>query len=386
MAWRIEKAVVRGEIDNTAPGRTLGRIWLIHHVDPLELDLHGNCWRDLAGTILRFRNPHPDFSLSAPDLARPQSGRVGDMTASRKLRVYQTDSDSSSGTWQNHLSLEWFDAVNGRVLIETPLFELELSDRLWTLTQDEEAQQIQINLETMRQFMQVFLQREESSDLWTKENADEFAWEKRFRESDRLSDAFQELMEKYIDDAECQQKIAYAMGWSDALHPESDLADTATDIEWERELLIDEFAEEENQDDWRKVDWENSLGESEEEFYVHPLQQKAQDCASLAMECLGDKMDGPGAEGRLCSQLMLIAAKLAGTLNGMAGDEEQEPGFVLAMLKRCLYWQNDAISACAELLARCDDSDEEKMLLRIRQAIFDIREEITEMRREFKQN
>jgi hypothetical protein len=386
MAWRIEKAVVRGEIDNTIPGRTLGKIWLIHQSDPLELDLCGNCWRDLAGTVLSFRNPHPDLSLTAPDLARPQTGHVGDMTASRKLRVYQTGSDETTGTWLNHLSLEWFDAMNGRVLIETPHFELHLSDHLWTLDQEEESRQIQKNLEMMRQFMEVFLQRDENTDLWTKENADEFAWEKRFRESDRLSDAFQELMEKYMDDADCQEKISYAMGWSDTLRPETAMSDSSTDTEWERELLIDEFAEDDSPDDWQKTDWEQSWEGSEEDFFVHPLQQKAQDCASHAMEMLGDKMDAPGAEGRLCSQLMLIAAKLAGTLNGIQGDDEQEPGFVLAMLKRCLYWQNDAISACSELLTRCADPEEEKALLQIRQAIFDIREEITEMRREFKQN
>lgn len=386
MAWRIDQAVVRGEIDNTSPGQTLGRIWLIHQVEPLELKLEGDCWRDLAGTVLRFSNPTPDFSLAAPGLSNPQHGLVGDMTASRKLRVYHVDSDEPSSTWRNHLSLEWFDNVNGRVLIETPLFELELSERHWSMSTDEEDQQLRRNLEVMREFMRVFLQREENSDLWSEENADEFAWEKRFRESDRLSDAFQELMEKYVDDPDCQQKIAYAMGWSDSLAGENALEESATDVEWERELLLDELIEEDSADDWQSKDWEQAWDGEDEEFWVHPLQQKAQDCAALAMEHLGEKMDRPGAEGRLCSLLMMIAAKLAGTLNGSRGGDEQEPGFILAMLKRCLFWQNDAISACAELEARCDDPDERKLLQQIRQSIFEIREEITELRREFKQN
>jgi hypothetical protein len=386
MAWQIDQAIVRGEIDNTIPGQTLGRIWLIHQAAPLEMILQGDCWRDLAGTVLRFTNPAPEFSLAAPELSSPQRGLVGDMTASRKLRVYPADSDAASSTWRNHLSLEWFDNVNGRVLIETPLFELELSDRHWSMSPDEEEQQIRRNLEVMREFMQVFLQRDENSDLWSQENADEFAWEKRFRESDRLSDAFQELMEKYGDDADCQKKIAYAMGWSDTLTDENTLEESATDVDWEREMLLDELIEEENTDGWRAKEWDQAWDGEDDEFWVHPLQQKAQDCAAWAMEHLGEKMDRPGAEGRLCSLLMMIAAKLAGTLNGSRGGDEQEPGFVLAMLKRCLYWQNDAISACAELESRCDDPDEQKLLQQIRQSIFEIREQITELRREFKQN
>ena len=382
MTWRIEHAVIQGEIDNTIPGKTRGRIWLIHQSAPIELDLLGNCRRDLAGTTLRFRNPNPDYTLKSPDLSNPQTGSVGDMTASRKLQVYQSDSDTGPTCWKNHLSLEWFDHVNGRVFIESPLFSLEISEREWSLSQQDEEIQVRRNLESMRDFMQVFLQREENTDLWSQENADEFAWEKRFRESDRLSDAFQELLEKYLDDPNCQQKIAYAMGWSEQLGDRIDAEKSESDADWERELLMEEFSDMENLDTWQKPGWDSDDHES----ITHPLQQKAQDCACQAMELLGEKMDGQGPEARLCSLLMLIAAKLAGALHGIDDTEEHEPGFVLAMLKRCLYWQNDAISACSEILARCDDPEEERFLLQIRQSIFETREEITEMRREFKQN
>ncbi len=386
MSWRIDQAIVRGEIDNTCPGKTLGRIWLIHQTEPLEIVLQGDCWRDLAGTILRFQNPAPDFSLEAPDLSNPQIGFVGDMTASRKLRVYEADRIDESSTWRNHLSLEWFDNVNGRVLIETPLFELEISERDWSLSIAQEAKQQRANVETLREFMRVFLQREENSDLWSQENADEFAWEKRFRESDRLSEAFQELMEKYADDDDCQKKISYAMGWSDTLADSNGVEEPAADVDWERELLMDELIHEDGMNQWEAKDWDQGWDSADDEFWVHPLQQKAQDCATLAMENLGEKMDHPGAEGRLCSLLMMIAAKLAGTLNGIRGTDEQEAGFVLAMLKRCLYWQNDAISACAEIEAKNQDPEEQAILQQIRQSIFEIREEITELRREFKRN
>ena len=67
MAWRIDEAVIRGEIDNTVEGRTTGRIWLAGRDEPLILTLVGDCWRDLAGTRLRFENPCP---MAVPDCRR----------------------------------------------------------------------------------------------------------------------------------------------------------------------------------------------------------------------------------------------------------------------------------------------------------------------------
>ena len=48
MAWRIDKAVVRGELDNRVRGRVTGRIWFVERAEPVVLELQGNCWRDLA--------------------------------------------------------------------------------------------------------------------------------------------------------------------------------------------------------------------------------------------------------------------------------------------------------------------------------------------------
>jgi hypothetical protein len=386
MAWRIEQAVVRGLIDNVKPGRTVGRIWLVNQERPLELELEGNCWRDIAGTCLIFRNPQPDYSLVPPQISHPQVGVVGDMTASRKMRVFTPGSGTENATWQNHLSLEWFDSVNGRVLIETSQFELEFTQRHWQLTDSEEQEQIRRNLEVMRNFMKAFLQREENVDLWSKENADEFDWEKRLQESDRLSDAFQELMEKYGDDDRCHEKISYAIGWADSVEAENELGEPDPIMELESEYLRDELLDDDDTAEWQEDSWDE-LGEDDEfDPNAHPLQRKAQETASMAIALLADRMDRPGAESRLCSQLMMIAAKLAGTLNAGSEEFDPEPGFILAMLKRCLHWQNDAIAACVELIGRCQNSQEKHALEEIRDAIFDIRAQITELRREFKQN
>ena len=87
MAWRIDEAVVRGEIDNTVEGQTTGRIWLAGRDEPLTLELVGDCWRDLAGTRLAFQNPSPVPGEDSAEIETRQKGIIGDMTASRKARV-----------------------------------------------------------------------------------------------------------------------------------------------------------------------------------------------------------------------------------------------------------------------------------------------------------
>lgn len=82
MAWRIDEQVIRGEIDN----RVRGRLWLVGRKEPLELELAGDCWRDLAGRCLEFVNPGPK-NRASDTLTTDQKGVVGDITASRKVKV-----------------------------------------------------------------------------------------------------------------------------------------------------------------------------------------------------------------------------------------------------------------------------------------------------------
>jgi hypothetical protein len=379
MAWRIDNAVIRGEIDNTVPGRTNARIWLIHQDEPLLLNLEGDCWRDLAGSLLTFVNPNPDHDLGPPELANPQTGQVGDMTASRKCRVFTDTPDHRDFTWKNMLSLEWFDQVNGRVLIEAPGFEIFIHTGEWRQTEQQESAQKIANQNAMRDYIAAFIRRSEQGDVWTSENANEYQWEQRLRESDRLAEAFQEVLEKYGDDQNYQRKQAYAMGWdsmtgvpgiNDPLEFELDgvemgeLFEDDLDEEWDSELIDEEYGE----------------------YTVHPLQQKAHESANAALDFLGALMDTNDAASKLCTSLMQVASKLAGALNFSSEDFEQEPGYVLAILKRCLHWQNDAIAACQELMSKSNDMIAEQSLKKIRDSIFHVRDQITELRRELKQN
>ncbi len=376
VAWRIDEAVERGEIDNTVEGKTTGVLWILGREQPVVLDLTGDCWRDLAGTRLSFRNPVPKPQANM-DLFPLQQGVVGDMTASRKNKVPLVSDEEFAAMyaarqqipfcWKNTLYLEWFSEANGRVVIETCDFELELSERVWEMDDDAEEAQKLANMQAMRDFMNNLVRRIDPSDRTAdSEEEDEFQWEERLKESDRLADAYQEVLEKYLDDPDAERKEAFAMGWDGLLE--------ALAEEKEGKLPPEPvWTPDETEDD----DWDE-----EAEFRQHPLQEKAQDLVLRSVDLT--RAGGEHASAvTLNTALMQVAGKLAGALNG---DYERETGYVLAMLKRCLGWQNDALAACSELAAVADDPDHRRALEALKDAVFEIREEIVNLRKELKKN
>ena len=378
VAWRIDEAVVSGEIDNTVEGKTTGRLWLHGRQDPVMLDLTGDCWRDLAGTRLSFRNPEPKPQTNT-DLAPLQRGVVGDMTASRKNKVPLVSNEEFSAMyaarqeipfcWKNTLYLEWFSETNGRVVIETCDFELSLSERVWEMDDDSEEAQKLANMQAMRDFMNLLVRRIEPADrpVDTGEEEDEFQWEERLKESDRLADAYQEVLEKYLDDPDAERKEAFAMGWDGLLEALADESEAPQPVEtaW--------TPEEPSAEDWEEED---------ADMRQHPLQEKAQDLVIRGIDLTRAGEEHPSV-ALLNAALMQVAGKLAGALNG---DYERETGYVLAMLKRCLGWQNDALAACGELIRSTSDNDHGRALEALKDSIFEIREEIVNLRKELKEN
>ena len=397
MAWRIDEAVTHGEIDNTVEGRTTGRIWLAGRDEPLVLTLEGDCWRDLAGTRLRFKNPSPVAHTEANGLEAKQTGIVGDITASRKNKVSMVgdeelqrlyeDKAAIPFEWKNTLYLEWFSESNGRVLIESASYRLEISPQEWEMDVDAEEAQKLANLNTMRDFMaQVICRREPTpDDTRYPEELDEYEWEERLKESDRLTDAYQEVLEKYMEDEDSERKEAFVMGWDgllDALAERDESGFSGGEENFEDDDEPD-FGCEEDEDDadgFPEADEDFPFGEED----GHPLQERAQELALRAMDVVpGDK--GPGtAAYQLVSNLLQVSGKLAGALNDRGSGYEPETGYVLAVLKRCLNWLNEAVASCQELMAAEEDPDQLAALARIRSSAFEIRDGITELRRELK--
>ena len=89
MAWRIHDSVIRGEIDNRAKGTVRGKLWLDGLSGQATLELAGNACPDLAGCLLKFKNPARTFPLPQKPKFNPlQRGRIGNLSASQKVRVF----------------------------------------------------------------------------------------------------------------------------------------------------------------------------------------------------------------------------------------------------------------------------------------------------------
>ena len=159
--------VIRGEIDNTVRGSVTGTLWLLGREQPMTLDLVGDAWPDLAGCKLTFENPSPMPQPQYDEgLAMIQTGSVGDITASQKLKKLLVPEEVwmkaleerrfHEVPWvlSNSLYLEWFSDRNGRIVIQTTDYVLHVSERQWEIDEDEQAAQQAINEENMRAFME----------------------------------------------------------------------------------------------------------------------------------------------------------------------------------------------------------------------------------------
>lgn len=177
MAWRIDEFLIRGEVDNRVRGRVTGRLWFAGRDEPVTLELAGNAWRDVAGHVLRFTNPDPrqPHSGELDGLATLQDGVVGDITASRKVKVPECSMDELMEYyeakkpfpwhWGNSLYLEWHSAPNGRVVIESATYQLELDPEVvWTMSEAEEIEQRRANGRAMIDFMNRLLARLEAAE------------------------------------------------------------------------------------------------------------------------------------------------------------------------------------------------------------------------------
>ncbi len=397
MAWRIDEAVAHGEIDNTVEGCTTGRIWLVGRDEPLILSLDGDCWRDLAGTRLEFENPEPKSVPDAEALDMDQVGIIGDMTASRKSRVPTVDEEEFHELqqsnreipyeWRNTLYLEWFSEINGRVVIETDGYALKISPHEWKMDEDEEEAQKLANLNSMRDFMaQVICRRSpEGPEADLIGELDEFAWEERLKESDRLTDAYQEVQEKYMEDSDSERKEAFVMGWDGLLDALAEREEAGSGgFHGEGYLSSAEGSRGFGSGDENDLNDDDDRSDSYADEEDHPLQAKAQELAMRAMDVI-QRDAGPGSPSyQLVTNLLQVSGKLAGVLHDRGSGYEPEAGFVLAVLKRCLNWLNEAVGACQALIDSETDADQCAALERIRSSVFEIRDGIVELRRELK--
>lgn len=384
MAFRIHESVIRGEIDNRFKGSVTGTVWLKGRAEPLILELNGNACRDLAGCFLEFRNRKTavdDFHVEA--LASLQRGGVGDLTASRKVRVFDVPAaeaymmgkrgEKAPEHLANCLYVEWFSEANGRVVIESVDFDFKISSPEWQFTEEDEKERAQQAANGMGDFMQRLsdaVEKHKRGQKDPEEPWDEFDYEKFLKESDARSDKYGELLEKYGGDPDADEKIDEAMGWNKELDPER-----IEELNAMFEEALENPAPEPEPDPQREgIDW---IRADDGEIH-HPLQYRCSECGIMYWRKVeelgfGDWSDRDVAQ--FVSEFQITGAKLAGALDTIArGDRSIDSGFIVALLKRALSHLHSS-QAGLETVSRKKILPD-KVVVEARKDLFEIREGI----------
>jgi hypothetical protein len=408
MAWRIHDCVIRGEIDNRERDRVRGKVWLCGIVEPVILELKGNACADLAGCLLTFENPLKPIPMrSDDDFGLVQQGTIGDLTASRKVRVMEMPVGeaymrkkqglSVPEHLANSLYLEWFSQANGRVVIESADYKLTVTEPEWRLTPDQEDQRQQAAAEGFTGFLEKMGRAVEAQhhEPPPDKEWDEFDYEKFMRESDARTDKYSELLDKYMDHPDRDRIVAHEMGWTwleEALDEQQrESADGAVAQPAHEEDEFDDDSPFDSPDDSRPLEPDASTEgidwiRNDDGRIGHPLAQRASDgSVALWRRCkdlgLGEMDDADIAE--LMSEYQIAAAKLAGALNGLAfGRHLREGAFIVAYLKRGLHHLHAAQAGLEKVAAKnllpCET------IAATRAELFEIRQEILKLMKEFR--
>jgi hypothetical protein len=397
MAFRIHDSIVRGEIDNRMKGMVRGKIWVEGRAEPIILELKGNAHPDLAGCILTFNNLGQRFAHPQLDsLELIQRGAAGDMTASRKARVFDVpleDAYRMSKQKQktpehlaNSLYLEWFSETNGRVVIESTDYELTISAPAWQLTEKENERRASDAAEAMQDFLDKLTKRIEQHERPHKTEQEvwnEHDYERFLKQSDARTDKYGELLDKYGDSDEAEEKIAHEMGWDRELTDEEE-AGREQWIEEMNRACEEAVNEPEPEPDPHRegIDWIRSADGG----LRHPLQHV---CFESAMK-LWHEVKALGLEENpdrdladLVSEFQIASAKLAGALSGIArGQGLHEGAFTVAYLKRALSHLHKAQGGLEAVAPKNLLPNE--LVTQTRSQLFEIREGILELMERFR--
>src|SRR6266487_309005 len=356
MAWRLHEHVLRGKIDNRTRGRVTGEIWLAGIDDPLLLELAGDCAPDLAGCELIFENP-ASIPMTTKPPAPQQRGPAGDITAARKVRVFDVPTEEALAmsrrgeTPPEHMAnavyLEWFSERSGRVVIESADYRLQISEAAWRYSKEEIAERDRRIAEEETPFAIAITEDGETQE-W-----DEVRYEQFLRESDALTERYGRLLRKYEDHPDSERIIAREMGWTwleEALDQQEQQQENKTENPEDNSGEFEEDIEDYGlppPDPLREgIDWvRDGRGR-----ISHPIQKRANNALHLLLDELEAAGHFPEEQDEqladFVSCFMTVSAKVAGALGGIArGDDLFEPGMVIAWLKRILEILNQTMAA-----------------------------------------
>ena len=389
--------MIRGEIDNRVKGVVLGKLWLDGIPEPVMLELEGNACPDLAGCLLKFKNPAKTLLLPRkPEFNPLQRGKIGNLTASQKVRVFTIPDEEAfkmldrgekpPERMANALYLEWFSEGNGRVVIESTDYELEISTPEWQLTPAEEQQRAsdaETGWELFTKQLNDALEKQKRGQKAPEAEWDEHDYERFLKESDARTDKYMELQEKYGDSPEAEEIIAKEMGWL------RELTEEEAEIEQQRIQEMNRACEEaltepppEPEPHREGIDWIRT----KDGDVRHPLQHR---CFESAMkvwhECDELNVTESGDEDlqRFIIEFQTAGVKLGGALDGLAqGCGYRDDAFTVAYLKRALDHLHKSQAGLEAVAPKKLLPD--KVISEARTELFEIREGILKLMDEFR--
>lgn len=324
------------------------------------------------------------------NLTGRQNGVVGDMTASRKVKVPTVSEDELQELIRenqpiptqlgNSLYLEWFSEANGRVVIEAAHYQCEISAPEWSMNGDQENEQRAQNQENLQDFLQQLVNEQSFLEITEEEEEaealDEFEWERLLRKSDEVTDEYLEALEKFREDPECDKRVAEEMGW-DWLLEEGDLPADNPLFDFVKEATGGLL---ENSDSFSTEEESEPTPDAE-----HPLALRA---CELASEIFRISEERGLLKNRDPSMLSLVtcanttATRLSGALGSISEDGGTDYGFVIATLKRALTPLHQAIAAATRIIDR--DPGEADWLHHSRAELFQVRQEVLTLMKDFR--
>ena len=175
---------------------------------------------------------------------------------------------------------------------------------------------------------------EGDSEIW-----DEHRWEEFFRESDKQTEKYSRLLDKYMDHPDRDRLIAEEMGWNHILDE-----DDYENKEWMNEVFLDEL---EDGEKWKQLTgFEPTDFDSVENL---PLYKKAFEFTIGAMEMVDEHLADVEDKSvhTFCRTVTVPPAKIAGGF-GM-GFEIESLGGNIANCKRGLTAANKMLDSLYEI-------------------------------------
>jgi hypothetical protein len=366
MAWRIADSVERGEIDNRQRDRVFGKLWLCGRDEPVELELTGNPWRDLAGQYLRFVNPKPKpLPEHYQNFAPEQTGVVGDMTAARKVKIldipdgelehYYKNKIPMPYHWGNCLYLEWHSARNGRVVIEATDYELKVEpEAAWKMNEDEEQSQHEANARAMTNFMDTLLEAAAATEAEHLADDDDAPQSLTEAEADADAARMDLLNDRIMARIEKDPNVN-AEGYARIMKEERERLRQERREPKSAPRIPEEETDREEWIDAMNANFEEAMAKEDEpgELEPDPLFEQCQELGSRVREDIEDhewlpedaQEEHPLRE--LVRGILFAATKLAGALNGREDEWPPEALFAgdcLVRLKKARGYLTDALA------------------------------------------